>query len=227
MLTVDIFMQLLSFIPQEEQLLIIKILIAFFVGLLIGYERDRSGKPAGMRTQMLICVGSALLAGISIHLGDRYLAPDGTHPDPTRLMAQIVTGIGFVGAGVILKTSNRITGVTTAATLWLTAAIGIGIGSGFYASSLLATAFIILLEPLAAFKAHLGFQSNTYTLQTLKKHTAEVEQSMQSNFIKYHTDESHDTHIQFTIFTTAQKIRFLKQSLKEKAIAFGLEEVED
>lgn len=212
--------------PYEQELLI-KLLLAFVVGLLIGYERDRGGKPAGMRTQMLICVGSALLAGISIHLGDAYVATTGIRPDPARLMAQIVTGIGFVGAGVILKTSNRITGVTTAATLWLTAAIGIGIGSGFYASSILATLFILLLEPIAALKSYLGLKSNIYMLQIPKKYTIEVEQIMQNDFIKFHTDDTHEIHVQFTIFTTDKKIRSLQNALDARKISYDLEETED
>src|SRR5690349_20743179 len=106
-------MDFFSFIPSYEQTMALQLFLAFIVGLAIGYERDHGGKPAGMRKQMLICVGSALLAGISIHLGDKYLV-DGARADPARLMAQIVTGIGFVCAGVILKNSNRVTGVTTA-----------------------------------------------------------------------------------------------------------------
>lgn len=220
-------MNLSSFIPPYEQVLLVKLLLAFIVGIVIGYERDRGGKPAGMRTQMLICVGSALLAGISIHLGDQYVASTGIRPDPARLMAQIVTGIGFVGAGVILKANNRITGVTTAATLWLTAAIGIGIGSGFYASSLLATVFILLLKPIAMFKASLGLKSNTYMLQTPKKHIAEVEQFMQNNLIKFRTDDTHDTHVQFTIFTTNKKAKVLQNALDGKNISYDFEETED
>ncbi len=220
-------MDLASFIPPFEQLLLLKLILAFVIGLLIGYERDRGGKPAGMRTQMLICVGSALLAGISIHLGDNYASPNGTRPDPARLMAQIVTGIGFVCAGVILKTNNRITGVTTAATLWLTAAIGIGIGSGFYASSILATVFILLLEPIAALKSLLGLKSNTYVLQINRKHAVEVEQSMQHCLIKFHTDDAHETHIQFSLFTNDKKLEELKKTLTAKNISYDLEETED
>jgi putative Mg2+ transporter-C (MgtC) family protein len=209
--------------PFEQELLL-KLIIAFAIGLIIGYERDRSGKPAGMRTQMLICVGSALLAGISIHLASYYPT---ANPQPEQLMAQIVTGIGFVGAGVILKTSNRINGVTTAATLWLTAAIGIGIGSGYYASSILATVFILFLEPIAAFKGYLGLKTNTYNLDIPKKLGLDAEKIMQSNFIKYHADESHDGHVQFTIFTTDQKIRKFRNTLDEKKISHNLEEIED
>ena len=220
-------MQPSLFIPPYEQELLLKLLLAFIIGLLIGYERDRGGKPAGMRTQMLICVGSALLAGISIHLGDAYVATTGVRPDPARLMAQILVGIGFVGAGVILKTSNRITGVTTAATLWLTAAIGIGIGSGFFASSILATIFILLLEPIAAFKSFLGLKSNIYMLQINKKHAIEVEQIMQHTLIKFHADDTHESHVQFTVFTTDKKIHTLESLLHERNITHDLEETED
>jgi uncharacterized membrane protein YhiD involved in acid resistance len=142
-------------------------------------------------------------------------------------MAQIVTGIGFVGAGVILKTSNRITGVTTAATLWLTAAIGIGIGSGFYASSILASIFVLLLGPIAALKAFLGLKSNVYLLEAPKKHAAELELLMQNNQVKFHTDDSHEAHVQFSIFTTLKKIRLLQNLLDAKDISYNLEETED
>lgn len=213
-----------SIVSPYEQQLLIKLIIAFVIGLMIGYERDRSGKPAGMRTQMLICVGSALLAGISIHLSTLFPT---NAPQPEQLMAQIVTGIGFVGAGVILKTSNRINGVTTAATLWLTAAIGIGIGSGFYASSILATLFILFLTPLAAFKGSLGLKTNTYTLDIPKKLGIDAEKIMQNNFIKYHADETHDGHVQFTIFTTDKKMRIFKNELDNKKISHNLEEIED
>ncbi len=213
-----------SIVPLFEQALLVKLIIAFFIGLVIGYERDRSGKPAGMRTQMLICVGSALLAGISIHLATIFPT---LNPQPEQLMAQIVTGIGFVGAGVILKTTNRINGVTTAATLWLTAAIGIGIGSGFYASSILATLFILLLEPIAAFKGSLGLKTNTFTLDIPKKLGFDAEKIMQNNFIKYHADESHDGHVVFTIFTTDKKIKIFRNELDEKKISHNLEEIED
>ena len=220
-------MNLTALIDPFEQELLVKLFLAFIIGIIIGYERDRGGKPAGMRTQMLICVGSALLAGISIHLGDKFVVPPAARPDPAHLMAQIVTGIGFVGAGVILKNSNRISGVTTAATLWLTAAIGIGIGSGFYASALLATAFILLLEPLSALKTYLGLKLNTYMLQIHKRDATDAEQIMQSAFIKYHADDVHDSHLQFTIFTTLKKIHILKTSLEAKHILYDLEETED
>jgi uncharacterized membrane protein YhiD involved in acid resistance len=215
-------MTISSFIPDYEQQLLIKLLISFVIGLLIGYERDKSGKPAGMRTQMLICVGSALLAGISVHLGDKYVAGNGIRPDPARLMAQIVSGIGFVGAGVILKNGNRITGVTTAATLWLTAAIGIAIGSGFYASSILATIFILLLRPLAGMKVFLGVRSTAYVIQIPKKSVLEVQQVLHRLSIRYHTDDSHETFLLLNIFTSDKKIAALERTLAAKDLPYVL-----
>ena len=100
------------------------------LGGIIGLEREISGKPAGLRTNILICVGAALLTDVSLVL---VRAPDGTFlADPTRLAAQIITGIGFLGAGTIMQSRGTITGLTSAATIWVVCAIGITIGAGLY-----------------------------------------------------------------------------------------------
>jgi len=93
-------------------------------------EREIAGKPAGLRTNILICMGAALLTDVSIGL---VTSPDGGRwGDPSRLAAQIVTGIGFLGAGTIMQARGTITGLTSAATIWVVAAIGITIGAGHY-----------------------------------------------------------------------------------------------
>ena len=100
------------------------------LGGAIGLEREIAGKPAGLRTNILICMGAALLTDVSIGL---VSGPDGTRlGDPSRLAAQIVTGIGFLGAGTIMQARGTITGLTSAATIWVVAAIGITIGAGHY-----------------------------------------------------------------------------------------------
>ena len=103
---------------------VIKILLAVLAGGLIGIEREFRDKAAGFRTLIFICLGSALFAIYSVKLA-------GTN-DPTRIATGIVTGVGFLGAGVIMREGGRVTGLTTAATIWLTAAIGMGIGGGQY-----------------------------------------------------------------------------------------------
>ncbi|HYD51405.1 MAG TPA: MgtC/SapB family protein [Gemmatimonadaceae bacterium] len=104
-------------------------MLAVFLGGAIGLEREIAGKPAGLRTNILICLGSALLTDVSMRLA---LAPGARIADPARLAAQIVTGVGFLGAGTIMQAKGKITGLTTAATIWVVAAIGITVGAGLY-----------------------------------------------------------------------------------------------
>lgn len=111
-----------EFIPLLTFLLP-KILIATICGLIIGYDREIKQKVAGIRTNILICVGCTILTSISF-----YLARDNPNIDPTRIIGQIVTGIGFLGAGVIMKNDDKIIGVTTSAFIWVISSIGILIG---------------------------------------------------------------------------------------------------
>lgn len=97
---------------------------AFFCGAVVGLERQIRGKPAGIRTSVLICLGSCFFVVLST-------AFTGAEADPTRVLGQLVTGIGFLGAGVILTREGAVLGVTSAATIWMLAAIGAAIGFGF------------------------------------------------------------------------------------------------
>ena len=121
-------------ITQEE---LLKILLAILVGGLIGLEREYRDKAAGFRTILLICLGAALFTILSLRLG-------GTD-DPVRIAASIVAGVGFLGAGVILRDKGQIMGLTTAATIWISAALGMGIGGGFYLLSITATFAILVV----------------------------------------------------------------------------------
>lgn len=105
-----------------------KICLAIICGGLIGLERELKHKPAGLRTNILICVGSVLFTTVSVAMAGS--AP-GTPGDPTRVAAQIVSGIGFLGGGMILQSGGSVSGLTSAATVWVVAAIGMCIGLGF------------------------------------------------------------------------------------------------
>jgi putative Mg2+ transporter-C (MgtC) family protein len=105
-----------------------RIIVAAILGAIIGLEREIHGHPAGIRTHILVALGSAIFTVLSIQ-GFGSVAP-GTTFDPTRIAAQIVTGIGFLGAGAILKDGTIIRGLTTAASLWATAAVGLAAGAG-------------------------------------------------------------------------------------------------
>src|SRR4051794_12575917 len=112
----------------------IRLLAAAVLGGLIGVEREVHGRPAGMRTHLLVAFGCALFTVLSIY-GFNDPISGTSNPDPSRLAAQIVSGIGFLGAGAIIKYGTSIRGLTTAASLWATAAIGIGTGTGQYVLS--------------------------------------------------------------------------------------------
>jgi putative Mg2+ transporter-C (MgtC) family protein len=112
---------------------------ALLLGLLVGYERSYHGRAAGMRTYGLVCMASAALTIIGGYPGDWYggQVMVGAGADPTRVIQGIVTGIGFLGAGVIMKEGFNISGLTTAASIWATSVIGVLVGVGFYLSAML------------------------------------------------------------------------------------------
>jgi putative Mg2+ transporter-C (MgtC) family protein len=122
--------------------LLLKLSLAVVLGGAIGLEREIKGKPAGLRTNILICLGSALLTDVSIHMGVVNGARWG---DPARLAAQIVSGVGFLGAGTIMQSKGKITGLTSAATIWVVAAIGIGVGAGLYLEAAGAGALVTIV----------------------------------------------------------------------------------
>src|SRR5262245_33814753 len=112
--------------------LLFKLFLAVVLGGMIGLEREIAGKPAGLRTNILICVGAALLTDVSIAITMGIYPGAPRVGDPSRIAAQIVTGIGFIGAGTIMQIRGSVTGLTSAATIFVVAAIGVTIGSGQY-----------------------------------------------------------------------------------------------
>ena len=117
-----------------DMTLVWSLLLACFLGGLIGFEREIKGKPGGLRTNILICVGAtlfvhlALFSVASYHIGD-----------PTHVIGQVITGIGFLGAGAIIQAGNNVKGLTSAATFWIEAGIGMAVGIGDYFAAVAAT----------------------------------------------------------------------------------------
>ena len=124
--------------------LLVKLLVASILGGVVGLEREISDKPAGLRTNLLICVGAALLMDLSV-LVARMADPTLTNADPTRIAAQIVSGIGFLGAGSIIQARGSVRGLTTAATIWVVAAIGMTVGAGAYVEAIGTTILVIVV----------------------------------------------------------------------------------
>ncbi len=140
--------------PLSNVEIFLRLLVALLLGAAIGLERERVERAAGLRTVTLVSLGSALFMIISSHafLPEATNGQAATRIDPTRIAAQVVSGIGFLGAGAILLRRNIVRGLTTAATIWAVAAIGLGAGAGLFAPALITTAMILfvlmVLKPL-------------------------------------------------------------------------------
>ena len=188
-------------------------------GVIIGFDRERSGKPAGIRTQMLVCIGSALMAGISVYLGKWYNV---SVADPARLMAQVVTGIGFLGAGVIIKNGNKISGVTTAATIWTTAAIGIAIGTGLFVPAAVTILLVLSLDPLATLQYKYGLKGDFYQLKIKSKDEKKLEKILSSLGADVRSRSVKNIFVIATIVSSNQRNEKLRAELKKLKISYEL-----
>lgn len=156
---------------------ILKLLLAIALGGLIGLEREASQKPAGFRTNILVCVASAMM----MTLAGLLVGPKGGSPDAMiRMAAGVITGIGFLGAGSILQSRGTIAGLTTATTIWLVAGLGLVIGAGYYLPALIFTALTITTLLLfrrveesylrrSQFLYHVKVKARPYILASLRK----------------------------------------------------------
>ncbi|MCD6168539.1 MAG: MgtC/SapB family protein [Caldisericia bacterium] len=140
--------------------ILLKILLAFVFGGLIGFERERRNRPAGLRTHILVSVGSASFTISSIYFYKLF----GTANDPSRVAANIVVGIGFLGAGTIIKEGFSVKGLTTAATIWVSAAIGLSCGLGLYL-----LAFLVSLLTFLTLILLRNFEIETFGKKDRKK----------------------------------------------------------
>lgn len=132
--------------------LVFQLLLAGILGGLVGLERERKSWYAGLRTHMLVCIGATLIMIVSQYSFEKIVHTGLVVLDPSRIAAQVVSGIGFLGAGTILFWKNKIKGLTTAASLWAVAAVGLAIGGGLYLAAVVTTLLIVvtlaLLKPV-------------------------------------------------------------------------------
>ncbi|OGI04401.1 MAG: hypothetical protein A2287_06550 [Candidatus Melainabacteria bacterium RIFOXYA12_FULL_32_12] len=146
MLSLDIFSGINLFDNINFDLLI-RVLVSTVLGFAIGMERELTNKSAGLRTHILVCLGSTVFTILSIYGFSNVTTPDGVRivQDPARIAAQILTGIGFIGGGAVLHHGISVYGLTTAATLWITASIGMATGTGSYQIAVLATILTLII----------------------------------------------------------------------------------
>jgi len=127
-------------INASELIIVAQLLLSSVLGGAIGFVRERDKKAAGLRTHTLVCVGSTLLMMISIFMSVKFPGSDAG-----RIAAQVVTGIGFLGAGTILHAGGAIKGLTTAASIWVASAIGLAVGCGFYTAAVSCTLIVLVI----------------------------------------------------------------------------------
>lgn len=180
--------------------IILKILLAAMLGGIIGLERELAHKEAGLRTNILIAIGSALITVLSAKIAGLAQAAD-----PARLTAQIVSGIGFLGAGAIIQARFAVHGLTTAATIWTVAAIGIAVGSGFYLLAFLVTLLVVIV--LTVFRV----------LQTY------IERQKQNYVYLISTEERAALLVEIRQVMTELNIRSSSSLLKRRGAGYELE----
>ncbi len=127
-----------------DEHLALRLLLSVLLGGLVGFERERKNSAAGLRTHILVCLGSCLIMVLSMYGFAAFADEPNVRLDPARLAAQVITGVGFLGAGTILFTGKAITGLTTAASVWVVMAVGLAVGAGFYMPAV-TTALLVLL----------------------------------------------------------------------------------
>jgi putative Mg2+ transporter-C (MgtC) family protein len=206
--------------------IILKVFLAAMLGGLIGLERELSHKEAGLRTNILIAIGSTLITILSFKIA--AMSPGA---DPARLTAQIVSGIGFLGAGAIIQARFAVHGLTTAATIWTVAAIGIAVGSGFYLLAFLVAIFVVIV--LTVFKFLLVYlekqkQNFVYLITTEEKAALLVDLRRVLTELNIHyssarlkrRDESYEFEI---IFTTSENKN--RDFLEKVMLLKGVKEV--
>lgn len=155
---------------EENWEFALRLFVAGIMGILIGLEREYRAKEAGYRTHFLVAVGSALLMIVSQYGFEEVLERDLVRLDPSRIAAQVVSGIGFIGAGTIILQKQIVRGLTTAAGIWATSGIGLAIGAGMYSIGVAATVLVLLgLEVLSFFFKSIGLRNLMVEFSTCDK----------------------------------------------------------
>lgn len=201
--------------------IIARISLTVLLSGLIGAEREWSGRPAGLRTHILVGVGAALVMLVSM------FGFGGTN-DPARLAAQVVSGIGFLGAGAILRDRGDITGITTASTIWITAMIGLAAGNGFYFGAIFSTLIVIFtLIGLRYIESYINHHTKTMTI------IGDDTKPMMTKIVEI-CDKNHlvMTHIQAKVidYGKVEALRIsasLGRDVKEETIKIVVKEIEE
>jgi len=226
----DWLQHILNYAGQETSLFVstamVRLVLAAVLGGIIGLERELKARPAGLRTNMFICFGSALFTILSAQLAAEF------NGDRTRIAAQIIPGIGFIGAGSILHSRASVQGLTTAATVFVVASIGMATGGGLYLTAIFATFVIVLglfflgrlesvfkLRPLLV-TYEVGGDTAEKLLEEVNRILDQEHQAMETVTVK-RVDDDH-SRVQFSVETSGREQQVLRRRLQESAVLHGV-----
>jgi len=209
-------------IPVQE--IIIRLLLGAIIGGIIGFEREFHGRAAGFRTQLIVCVASVLIMIVSQnYYFNTHILDNTLRIDPARISAGALIGIGFLGAGVIIKSGNEVRGLTTAASIWIVSAIGLAIGAGLYfegiLTSIIAIIALMLLRPIEHKFSILRFNSIKVTTSGMENAEEKIRSILREHDFRIprvdyeRNREKNETIFRFTVSSrskTAAKQTFLK-----------------
>lgn len=182
-----------------------RLVLAMMFSGIIGWEREYNARPAGLRTNIMVCIGAAIIAMIQVEIMDQVLRIAKDNPgmetvlrsDPARLICQVVSGVGFLGAGTIVITKNSVRGLTTAATLWSLAGLGLAIGMGYYMIAVLG--FVIILVVLILLKRVIRVQPRKHI--KIKFHHRKDTQTYIESYFKDHNIRVNDSDFSLDVNT--------------------------
>ncbi|MBR4982737.1 MAG: MgtC/SapB family protein [Lachnospiraceae bacterium] len=212
-----------------------RILLAMLLGGIIGIEREKSKRPAGFRTHILVCVGASMTALIGLFVWHQM----GNVTDPMRISAQVISGIGFLGVGTILvKEHDHITGLTTAAGLWTTAAIGIACGYGFYIAAVAGT-LVVTVTSAILFKLEKGTRKKNSVVsiyleiagtETVNEYTDWFMQELEAKNVLITAPRSaikHHVGVEIILpFGDKEEVKMILEKIREKEnVAFAIESI--
>ncbi len=210
----------------------LRLACAMLVGLIIGTERQYTNRPAGMRTHILVALGACVISITGVVLFDAYKQLGAT-PDPARLSAQVITGVGFLGAGTIMREGASVKGLTTAASLWAVACLGIACGFGYYVVALLGMVFIFITLTVLEYIQHKwmrgGESVQHYTLEAEDVAMAleRIDKSAQNQRARIahmaveSTEKGYIIHFQAEIGGARSRVRirkFMEELIKDPAV---------
>jgi putative Mg2+ transporter-C (MgtC) family protein len=214
---------LLSQTEITHATVVVRLLVSLLLSGIIGWERQRNNQAAGLRTHILICLGATLLMMVSIYIPQTFF--NFKNGDPGRIAAQVVSGIGFLGAGAIFRLGASVKGLTTAATIWVSAALGLAVGVGMYQGAVYVTFLVLFVLEVLEMVEKKFFAKHSLRVLRLHFQTTEVDSKEVVRILRKHGIKTQSVSIDQLLGSSETKLKLLIQLPKESDIKLFYKEL--